>query len=523
MAIPSTYAPILPQDYTLTPFKVHPIYEVSESGSGYDVRQGYYTNKITPVSSSKAANDPRNTDGSFKHIVWRSFFHNYYRYPYESGKNLTNSNQNLVYKYIAPTASFLSIPYLEMGEKVKKKSLEITSSGIFLQDDGNGNIIDTSISTSSFYSRRKTIAHWSFSNLYREFKYGSGEINELQVGPIRNYPEYTIYSSSIDTANNLSNSPSLTMNSSSYVHTKNTLDIEFVDSDNFIMSMWIKPEQDGNVATMRTIKTVETGSLDRTWRMAEIQEPTNSYPFDVSISASEVIVKRSDGLRTITLSGSVNYDEWNLITIFSYSDKFGLRYPSGSNYESTTITDTTENHYNVHNLIFGDTQIGNHDGFVGSLAEVRIVKDMPFGDFHPESGSVATSSYTPHSYPYNTNIVGNIFYDYGDIVISPHYSGYDEIFTGDWNVKYKGTKTIFQYECLVRVRKGDFNFTENHSARKHYKSDELINEFTSSLTPYATTIGLYNSLGDLMAVGKLGQAVKMRDDVDINFLVRWDA
>jgi len=164
----------------------------------------------------------------------------------------------------------------------------------------------------------------------------------------------------------------------------------------------------------------------------------------------------------------------------------------------------------------------NSDGFEGSLAEVMLIQANPSGIFHPESGSISTGSYTPHNYPYNTNVVGNVFYKYGDIVISSNYNKYDNILDGDWSLEYNGQKTIYQYECLARIRKGDFNMTTNPSARKSLKSDELMNEFTASLTPYATTIGLYNDDGDLMAIGKLGHPLKMRDDVDINVLIRWD-
>jgi hypothetical protein len=41
--------------------------------------------------------------------------------------------------------------------------------------------------------------------------------------------------------------------------------------------------------------------------------------------------------------------------------------------------------------------------------------------------------------------------------------------------------------------------------------------------PYATSIGLYNDKGELMAIAKLGQSIQMRDDVDLNFLVKMDA
>ena len=45
---------------------------------------------------------------------------------------------------------------------------------------------------------------------------------------------------------------------------------------------------------------------------------------------------------------------------------------------------------------------------------------------------------------------------------------------------------------------------------------------SGTLKPYVTTIGLYNKNYELVAVGKLAQPVQKRDDVDMNFVVRWD-
>ena len=44
----------------------------------------------------------------------------------------------------------------------------------------------------------------------------------------------------------------------------------------------------------------------------------------------------------------------------------------------------------------------------------------------------------------------------------------------------------------------------------------------SDFSPYITTIGLYNESGQLLAMGKLAQPIKKRNDVDMNFLIRLD-
>jgi hypothetical protein len=44
----------------------------------------------------------------------------------------------------------------------------------------------------------------------------------------------------------------------------------------------------------------------------------------------------------------------------------------------------------------------------------------------------------------------------------------------------------------------------------------------SDFAPYITTIGLYDDAGQLVAIGKLAQPIKKRNDVDMNFLIRID-
>ena len=52
---------------------------------------------------------------------------------------------------------------------------------------------------------------------------------------------------------------------------------------------------------------------------------------------------------------------------------------------------------------------------------------------------------------------------------------------------------------------------------------ELANFTTSSyFKPYVTTIGLYNENNDLLVVGKLGQPIRMSDETDTTFIMRWD-
>ena len=75
---------------------------------------------------------------------------------------------------------------------------------------------------------------------------------------------------------------------------------------------------------------------------------------------------------------------------------------------------------------------------------------------------------------------------------------------------------------MVEVPAGTCNITMNPTALKRPNSDLLKTEFSGSLRPYVTTIGLYNDNAELLAVSKLAEPVAKRDDVDMNFMVRWD-
>jgi hypothetical protein len=52
-------------------------------------------------------------------------------------------------------------------------------------------------------------------------------------------------------------------------------------------------------------------------------------------------------------------------------------------------------------------------------------------------------------------------------------------------------------------------------------SPNITNATSSYLTPYITTIGLYNN-ADLVAVAKLGTPIKNTGDFTLNFMVRFD-
>ena len=94
-----------------------------------------------------------------------------------------------------------------------------------------------------------------------------------------------------------------------------------------------------------------------------------------------------------------------------------------------------------------------------------------------------------------------------------------------FNMAFKNTHLIFENEFHCTVDESEFTHTLNTSARKYRSADhgELAAFATgSNFRPYVTTVGLYNDEGELLVVGKLAQPVRMSEETDTTFVVRYD-
>lgn len=177
-----------------------------------------------------------------------------------------------------------------------------------------------------------------------------------------------------------------------------------------------------------------------------------------------------------------------------------------------------------------------------------------------------------------TTIVGDVFYDHG-LVVYTHTASLNTALTGDWQIDFKSTETIYENEYLLIVNEDEFNISQNPSAvvkvggvtstftdtdgivrtineeqpvkyiRKkttldngttldfrygsgvnsaisggfeHIDLSGSVDTTGSFLTPFITTIGLYDDNCDLVAVAKLPQPIKSEPDFPVNFIVRFD-
>ena len=196
-----------------------------------------------------------------------------------------------------------------------------------------------------------------------------------------------------------------------------------------------------------------------------------------------------------------------------------------------------------------------------------IIQDDGRGNLYDVAYS---SSYSRKYLDSNSSgsIVGNVFYDYGLVVITDtgSYSNVG-IATGSngFSLQFDSTQTIYEREYVCAIGENDFQHTTNRSLKvgqsgsvgffgnkytddiykntvqdgypydltgfatssfkdEEYKiGTELIGEAThSDFATYVTSIGLYNSNNELMAIAKTAKPIKNDRELALTFVVRFD-
>ena len=563
MAIPHVYTAVKPQDFTLTPFVIHKDYEIARSnlytgsvaitGSGYKLIEALHFPEKLKLGTS--ATYPTNSfDGSYKYVIWHSINAMYYKVPYDMFGTFEHSNQNFTRKELSQTASVFSVPQHDFGEGIKPNSVQITSSFYNMADDGWGNII---LSTSGSYTWNRAVnlvAEWNFDDIFKHpaaeyyapydrywivggtYTYKSNT-NNLDYNksivkngffykksgfPLpRSLPGYFIIATDVDIG---------------YMLTPNKPDLNFAKNDDFSIGFdyyFLETSSTGSIIGKRGVvfeeklgnytKTNNAGTpIDGYFLTSSyVNKTTNVYPYDFEVSTTTVRFRRSDGVSNVTLEYVANEDKWNQFYVTKSGSLYTMFYNGAA--VASQSNSNLDHCINNHAVMFNALNT-NFDNFgPGLLANVRI--------FNAALSSQDVSYLYQNDYNAvsTDKIIGNVFYKQGFMMLTHPDGRYaKDLLDNNFTVKFQSTHTVYQYECLVRIKKGDYNITLNPTAFQNPHSDLLLNSMTGSLEegalfPYFTEIGLYNPEGDLLVVGKTSQPIQVRSDVDINVLLRWDA
>ena len=171
-----------------------------------------------------------------------------------------------------------------------------------------------------------------------------------------------------------------------------------------------------------------------------------------------------------------------------------------------------------------------------STAKEIIIKDDGGGNLYSSNAHDSKSNASTISS--SDNYIGNIFYNYGTVIITEtgSWSGsiandaikYTSVSTSNFKMYFKTTQTIHTYQWKATINPGECNSTMNHSARAVKSIDAtnndpvnewgyLDNPYTSSIwSPYVTGIQLWQYSDELETVGYnngLGERAKIEGPV----------
>jgi hypothetical protein len=599
--IPSVFRNIRKNDVHQRPFKAYKNYVVTNIDAVAEKNgvQRAIHKKVTPHVNDATYNYPLNsTDNTNQHVVWNWIDHRYYRYPYDQARCHELTNENNTEKFLFWNASVITVPYHQMGERIKpattllqsfvtasstnkfNANFEITAS-----DDSYGNLRDIKITSQSFASSSYNPFYFTFNNEFRKFddNYGTIKSNMITyklrklnkrstVSNIRIDPGIDMFiSGSVYASSGLAGHFTSSLNSYIKIPHDDTFN-EMQRCDDWGFSIWFNPD---NLTSTSSIfskyANITEAYYDQRAGQQKIREankpiikPGTDFskkrtPMQLSLIGDEIHYQASDGSIQLHISASTSYrGDWSHLFIQNSNNVCKLYINGVASGTSGSIPrGSTANSSNI--LLGRDTlNLTTGNQFNGSLAELRMYN---YALTQAEIESLADIDFYTGSL-YQTNVMGNVFYKNGQIVISsPLPKHQDVLFTGSFDtnatstdgspsglpnsfdLKYKGQYTIYENECMVRIPMNSFNVTTNPSAtyRPATGVDNSCNDvgggaesfnspgdyrktmfITGSAKPYITTVGLYNDKSQLLAVGKLAEPLEKREDIDMNIIIRWD-
>ena len=530
-----------PSDLKFNPFQVHKTFNILSSSAvtdEYAPLEAVYVSNLPAISSSLEFNDAKNVDGSYKFNIYNSVNHLFYAYKKQPDKAYGYIDLNNASRFLYESASVFSIPQKKMGERIKPDSFTyINNNSISLASDRYGNIYDVDIDTGSF------AGEGTFYEGFNEYFDTSRVKFYDQAGFGGNFAtfgwwENITYVDGVTTTDGSQLPIGLAARFSSA--SLSTRLIGNYDRDNdYTISFFITGGNTTNANQLVAGKVLAPRSILSLYS----SDPgiTLQYPFAIELSGSnQIIYSISAGdqdVFSITSSAEVS-SSWNHI----------LCQKSGSEMQMyiNSILHSSQSFSGIIPTTFGSSSAGNidnpytlkiggyypsyvkehldavHPGYEsgdlqGDLDEIRI-----FNKALTQAQITSLSDRSEGGGMLQTNRVGNLFYSNGFAVISSPDYRYENIINMPYTASYKSTITTYEMSSLCRIDSGEFNLTTNPTTT-------LDNNYTyksyvtgSSFQPYITTIGLYNELGQLLAIGKLANAIRKRDDIDMNIHVSLD-
>jgi hypothetical protein len=257
-----------------------------------------------------------------------------------------------------------------------------------------------------------------------------------------------------------------------------------------------------------------------------------------------VTVNRANSNRLSTASNAdTGYLEYNLYASIRHLFYTNALFYSGSSLVTSSLAPLTSNSYvvSIGQMFYGDRiKPSSFELSLDSLS--NVVRDDGYGNLYVSQSSVG-------------HYVGNIFYDKGIAVVKEETNSGIATVSGSGIKIVNGTEVYVDYssdlkttkhQINVKVTPSEFNFSMlNRSMRQYYVptasvAQSFINKNIPSknnanvswslyslmsadiIKPYITTVGLYNSNYELLAIGKLSTPIQRSSDIEQIFIIRFD-
>lgn len=547
-------------DVSITPFTAHKQSTftsaslVAAGGSFYSASfptVAYKSGTGFEWAGSGSSDDPNNHKKYFQldHLFYKN---SKLDYSNKFSKIKYSTDHRVLYDKV----NILSLPYKTIGYKIKPGSFSLTQGGITIIDDSKGNLIKTSnpfdgtlgsitdpdnsfrifylgpekgykyynlsiedgkevVNVPSSYSKKGLLDD---SYLFNEIEYKNVNFSTSSQGDLHE--------------NIISSFSQIDFNGEdSTVISPHNSRLNFNNDDDFSITFRIEPSFDINsgindnekryIISKSTTKTViQSPNLSNNTQITGSSQGIDvdaepQFPFEIYWQSQSLHFKRFDGNITSEISASFpSMGDYGNVTCVKTGSTLQIFYFDVKKAEGI---DNTIQCQNQANLYIG-SKGGTSNFWTGSIEQVMIYNKAL------KESDVRSITHSPDG---SHNKMGNIFYNNGLVTITNleqnRILNPDNSY--DFNLTYQGTHLIYENEYQCMAEQHEFDVTLNPSARKvkSKDSEDLANFATgSNFKPYVTTVGLYNDEGELLVVGKLGQAIRMTDEADTTYVVRFD-
>src|SRR5210317_1339521 len=401
------------------------------------------------------------------------------------------------------TASIFSVPHNRMGDGIKPHSIGITdysntgshTDQINILDiklnEQHGHLYDSDLDTGSYALFSNLAGYWGFNDEVVFRKTSLDNIIEDRSGYEHHaYGKGLSYTPGINTTglNELPSGTKVTFNGSdSYIRVDHNKQLDFFKINNYAISLWtvLPTSQSDNILNYNWLVnksgTFRDYGQDKKLKNVLRHRNRNNpiFPFDLKVynqntsDNGKVVATISDGLRNVEVTSSTQINDVSEHHIcFNKTGSLLELWVDGVKEVSSSIGLKSQI-ANDYDMLFGarhlsegftDFSLEGNGVLSGSLDEVRFYRR---GLSQSEIEGLSNNDYVTGS-AYQTNVVGEVFYKHGLMVVSDTRPIYKNVWTGasgswdygddfGWTTKYKSTKLLYETSVLCEVGSNEFN------------------------------------------------------------------